>query len=99
MLTKSKLEQKIWKEKQEKQELPVFQTVSKYYAQADEYRESRSANPAAKYDDTVTCRIAKLMKKIKPRLKTHFFASKESLSIMGYSAKFKIACDTNNIYK
>lgn len=90
ILTWLELEQKVRDGMVTKQKLLVLQTV-KNPTRAVDYRTYRLANRSAKYDDTVSSRISKLVKKVKSQMEAQFFNPKENISIIGFLATFKLA--------
>lgn len=93
------LEHKAHKAKNTETKLPVLQTVKKHYALAFDYRTYHLANRSSLYDVTVSSYIVKLVMKIKSQMKAHFFDPKDPISIIGFLATFKLACDTNKIHE
>lgn len=77
----------------------VLQTVENNYTEAADYRTYRLANRPSKYEASVSCFIAKLVKKVKSQMEARFFNQKKSFLMIRFLATLKLACDTNNIYE
>lgn len=78
---------------------PVRQTVKKQNTFSVGYQTYRLFNRPSWYDKTVSSYVAKLAAKVKSQLKPHFFISRDSISIIGYLATFKLAYDTNHFHE
>lgn len=74
---------KAHKAKSTESHLSDVQTVKKYYATTVKYETYRLSNRSSCYDETVSCYIAKLVKKVKSQIKVLFFNSKDSIKIVG----------------
>lgn len=77
--------------------LRVLQTMKKPFALAVYNWTNRLSNRLARYDNTLMYYVAKLVKKVKSQMKTHFFDPKYHISIVGFLATFKVACNTIKI--
>lgn len=77
--------------------LPILKIVKRNYGRAGDYRIYCLANRSTYDNETVSGYISKMGKKVKLQMKTHFFDPSEPISIIGFFAICKPACDTNVI--
>lgn len=98
-LSKSDLEYKAQKAQLGEAPLFVLETVKKHYIAAANSRTYLLSSFSLRCDYTVLSDLVKLVKKVKSKIKAHLCDSKDPLSTMSFSATFKLAYDTNKIYK
>lgn len=97
-LSKSDLKCKAQKSKLQKVTQSVFQTLRKQYIAAVDRRTYRLINSSPPYDDAVSSYVAKLVNKLRSKLKKHLFNPKYVICIIRFLATFKLVCDTNNVH-
>lgn len=78
------------------QALSDYQTVRSHYSRTI-YRAYRLANCSFCYDETVLSYISKIVEKVKSLERAHFLDLSNIISIIGFLATLKLACDTNRI--
>lgn len=81
------------------QMLPSFQTVKRHYSQAVDSRTYCLTIHSTRYDKTVSNYISKRVKKVKSKIKAHFFNTSSPIFIIGFLATFNFASDTNHIHQ
>lgn len=52
-----------------------------------------------RYDENVSSYITKLVKNVRSQMKAHFVDQNDPISIIGFLATFKFACDANRIHE
>lgn len=82
-----------------KQALPAHQTVQRHYNLAVIYRFYCRANYSVRYNETQLSYILKMVKKAKLRMRAHLFDPSDSISIIGFLATLKLACDNSSIHE
>lgn len=95
----SQSEHKATKAKPSKPKLPVLWTFKTFYAHEVEYTTYRLENCSLRYEKLVSSYIAKLVKKVKLKMKARFFDPRIPKSIIGFLVTFKISSDTNSIHE
>lgn len=78
-------------------ELHVLRTIRRFYSRAADCLSFRLANDSARYDETASSYIFRMVKKIKLQVKAHFFDPRNLVSIIGFPARNKLACSTSRI--
>lgn len=78
---------------------PVLQKAKKNYVTELDYRTYRLANKSSKLDETVSSYIDKLVKTVKRQMMAHLFEPMDTISIFGFLATSKLACDWNGIHE
>lgn len=79
--------------------LAQLQTVRRLYVRAVKHRTDLLANRTTRSDDTISSRITKMVRKVKPQKKTHFFGLDDPISIICFLTTLKFSCDTKRIHK
>lgn len=94
-LSKSDMKYEVQRQSK-KSHSPSSQTFKKHYIGAVDYHTYRLSNCSPRYDENVFSYVAKLVKKKKSRMKTHFHGPNSQISIIDFLEIFKLAYDTNN---
>lgn len=68
--------------------LQILQTITRHYIRVVDFRIYQLAIRSARYDNAVSCYIAKTVKKVESQMKAHFFDPDGPFSIIGFSAPF-----------
>lgn len=81
-----------------KLELPVFQTVRKYFTWSIDYWNYRITICSPKFDDMSSSYIAKLVKKVITLIKARILDPKHDIASIGFSEMFRIVWNRDSIH-
>lgn len=64
--------------------IPILPTMTRFGIRAVDYRTFQLTNYSARYDETVSCYITKIVKNVEMEMKAHFLDPSSLISIIGF---------------
>ena len=75
----------------------VIRPLNDLFTKAVNYKTYRLDRRSARYDSSVAWRVNRYRKKLDVQMKTHTFSGQDPIAVLGFLARFKMACDHNGI--
>ena len=75
----------------------MIRPLNDLFTKAVDYRTYRLESRSARYDASTARRINRYRKKLDVQMKTHTFRGQDPIAVLGFLARFKMACDHNGV--
>ena len=75
----------------------MIKPLNDLFSKAVDYRTYRLERRSSRYDAGTARRVNRYRKKLDVQMKTHTFSGQDPIAVLGFLARFKMACDHNGL--